>query len=282
VADGAEADRPPRFLEGEMVRVVGLTGSETFAGGEAYDAASLVGEELRVMDAHPNSDADGWLIEVWGADEETDGWCVLFSEDSLTSTGLKHSWDEDGEVLMPLDRAEEPGWRNEIELFLVPDLTEEEARHHPLLEWLSAHPERMEDPDQMTEAAEIGWRAAAVLGEFVGADQEVGLAFAEDDHDGTDEGYEDTDRHPFGIHLWFQPAGEVFAAFDRIISSPAREWEHDIEEGMFFIAGWPASHWRRPTGEDAVFITPGIREAVVICKCWTTPRWHWAHKSLLP
>ena len=51
--------RLPRFLHGEDVRVLGLTGSETNYDGELVDVEGLVGATLTVSDARPTNRRDG-------------------------------------------------------------------------------------------------------------------------------------------------------------------------------------------------------------------------------
>jgi hypothetical protein len=256
---------PPSFLYEEVVRIVGTTGSEIRDDGAPINAAALVGENLVVWGARPSRGQDGWEISLSG--EPTDGWRVWFSESSLASSGLKQVWDEeDGIAWLPFDRESEPGWRDEVELFLVPDLTEREAGRARLLDWISEH------PDRATEAKEIGWRAEAILSELVETEQEIELAFTEGIDQEDDEDEEGMDDHPFGFHLWLHPVGDAFAAFERIVGTTALGWEHDVEEGAFFASSWPPiSRWRRPPEGEAVFITPGIREAEIICRYWTSP-----------
>jgi hypothetical protein len=261
--------RPPRFRHDEIVRIVGTTGKETNSRYEPFDASPWIGDEVRVEGAEPTADQREWLIGVWvelpeSVEELAVVDQVFFAEDSLESTGLVWvGWDEGGEPRRrPFDPATKPGWRNQIGVSLVPDLTEEEAGRKRMLDWIH------DSPDERTGAIEIGWNARAALAARVEADEEPEIEFDYWLHD------EDDDAAQFGIALTVYPTGDGWAAFERLVSEPAQGWEHDLGEAKVWSTAF-YSRWRRPVGGQAVFLAPGISEAKVVCQYWSSPERPW-------
>jgi hypothetical protein len=188
--------RPPRFLYSEVVRVVACTGREVGDDGDPVDAAGLVGEQLVVGDAVPTAGRDGWLIGARGF-EETEGWTVWFAKDSLESTGLAEDWRKgDTWEWVPLDERVPAmtGWRDQVNVDLVTDWA---------LEGEDATPAECALADGLAEAA------AAVLAEHVPTDKEIRWTTGE-------EGYA-----LMTIILWLHPAGDVLAAYERIVAEPS-------------------------------------------------------------
>jgi hypothetical protein len=71
---------------------------------------------------------------------------------------------------------------------------------------------------------------------------------------------------PIEIHITLEPTGDAFAAYQRIVSAPPFAWLHGEDS-----RGFPMSSWRRPHGEDAILLAPGIKSATVTCEHWSTP-----------
>ena len=273
-----ETTGPPKFLNEEIVHIVGMKGNETYdLDDEPIDPSALIGQEGKVGDARPTRDGKGWLIQVWVEAREKDYpeedrvEATWFSEDLLESTGLIVEWnDEDGEVKVPLDRSKAQGWQDEIELYLIPDLTEEEAAQERLLDGDFVTESILEeDITEERTGAVIARQAAAALADQIEVEGSVLMSFVEGLHDDEEDEGEDWD-FPFGIVLTISPAGDAFAAFERIVSEPEQGWEQDVGETPYFLPHTITSRWRR-SGEH-VFLAPGVREAEVRLTYYTSPK----------
>ena len=258
---------PPRFRHHEVVLIVGTTGTETDSSGELFDASLWIGQEVIVEDARPTADQRGWVTSILlGVSERVEGLVavkqVWFAENSLQSTGLVEDRDEGGSWRRPFDPAKEPGWRDQIELTLVPDLTKEESERERMLDWMH------DNPDEWTPAIGIAWNAQAALIKRVESEEEPGIEYEEGDHDAGDED-EGTD-YPFEFCLCVYPTGDGWAAFEQLISEPSHGWEHDVGGSGAFV-----SRWRRPENSQAIFLASGVREAQVACRYWSRPERPW-------
>jgi len=260
--------RPPRFHPDDVVRIVGTTGTETDSQGEPIDARPWIGHEAVVEDAQPTADQREWLIsvrvELASEEELAHVTHVWFVENSLESTGFVQDWDEEGTSWRrPFDPAKEPGWRDQIELTLVPDLTKEEAERESMRDW--PH----EDPDERTGAIKTGWDALAALAERVEAEEPPEIEF---DYWLVDP---DDEAETFGFYLCVYPTGDCWAAFERLVSEPSQDWEHDLGNADYSSTTFFYSRWRRPASGQAVFLAPGIKEAELTCRYWSQPERPW-------
>jgi hypothetical protein len=229
--------RPPKFLHGEDVRVVRVTGSETSdTSGELVNVEGLVGATLNVNDARPTRGRDGWLIAVTtydaSEDVEDDVW---FAEDSLKRVGLNPTRQERRESI----------WRDNVDLRLVTKVIYDDP----------GKDEQGDTPvtDEDEEVERIAESAEAALRELVESRQLLwGCSVAHGD--------------PMEIKLLVEPTGDLLAAYQRIVAAPPSAWLHG--EGS---QGFPVSSWERRDGEDTHFLAPGIVSATVTCEHWSTP-----------
>jgi hypothetical protein len=220
--------RPPKFLFAEVVRVVGATGSETDDLDEPIDAAALIGQEFVVQGARPTNDQQGWVIHLWV--EALDVVCDV-PEEGLEQTGLIEVTDADGRVeRVPLDPDKDRGWRDDVLLELVTETRSKQQAARIAKTAVAAVGERV-------EAEEVKWRLTGWRAE------------------------------PLEITLWVFPVGDALAAFERLVGSPKRGWQHDEDEGVFI-----SSRWERPAADDVVFLASGVRSAEVTYRRWTSPK----------
>jgi hypothetical protein len=191
--------RPPKFLPGEVVRIVAAKGTEKDDFGDPVDAENLIGEEAIVQGARPTDDQRAWLIDVFVG---SDSLVWDFSEAYLASTGLVEIMDERGNTQrVSLDPAQHRPWRDDLLIGLETETT-------------------------VTEEVEaLAKEAAAALRKLVDVDE---IEWRLDER--KDE--------PFGITLWAYPTGDALEAFVKIVGTPAQGWEYDEDESIFISARW--------------------------------------------
>ena len=73
------------------------------------------------------------------------------------------------------------------------------------------------------------------------------------------------DEEPVWATMWVWSDGDALEAFAGIVSLTDTGWAHDEDERVFI-----SSEWRRPPGDE--FLAPGIQEADVCYRRWTSPR----------
>lgn len=192
------SEQPPKFVYGEVVRVVKLTGRERAMSVNPLDAQSLIGCEAIVVGAEPTAAQDGWAIQTWVESVEN-YW--EFAEEALETTGEVEVEDDEGpKHRRPLDR-ERDRWRDDVLLTLTTETT------------------------NAGEANAIAERAAATLSDVPAVD-EVTWRLTE---------WKDG---PFWITVWVWSGLDALEAFRQIIDLAGGGWQHDENGNQFVTSLW--------------------------------------------
>jgi hypothetical protein len=197
-ADALAPNHPPKFVHGEVARVVTATGDERDASDEPLDAQFLIDHEVIVLGAQPTAAQDGWTIHAWVESLDDDS---SFPEEALVSAGEIELEDEDGSKHRePLDPTRDR-WRDDVLLTVTTDTT------------------------SSAEAKAIAERAAETLAgiERVG---EVEWRLTEWSYG------------PVWITLWAWSDIDALEAFEEIVALTSEGWEHDEDERIFITSKW--------------------------------------------
>ena len=191
-------DRPPQFLQWEVVRIARATGYELDAHDDPFDVTPLLGQDAVVLGAAPTHKNDGWLVHGF---VESLGDIVSFPEDALESTGLEDVRDRPGESRRgPLDTSRR--WRDDVLIDL---------RTGPLTD---------------ADAEDVARAAAAVLAAVEGVDEVDWELLPEQN---------DENRW---LTLWAWSDGDALQAYGRILALTPRLWQHRNDEKRFMLSYW--------------------------------------------
>jgi len=198
--------------------------------GFEADDAWVVGQEGLVHSiSSPNEEGRSWLYLVWIDEPQPTGRVLwVLDEENLTSLGIVE--DEDGRR-GPLPLSSPGELRDEIYLRLIT---------------------RMRDAAVARRIGDTSVTALRALVSISRLDVEVER------------------RHPdepfHEIKLRLEVGGDVFAAFDRIVSEVATGWSSVDDDGWRCDAWWS----RREAQRGSVFLAPEIEDAAVGVVPWET------------